>query len=123
MSAVVLPAASASLTSTQVIFSNSTCSAREWAAASANPGAKARQPMAQALSAGNSAETELVRISSSGVARPMLAGRRRLHRSVELRPEAEDKTDEWHLAARVVRPGGTARRMAPVHVLRAERVA
>src|SRR5580658_5174104 len=65
MSAVVLPAASASFTSTQVIFSNSTRSVCARGAARADPAASIREAVPPAINIGKECETEPMRMSFS----------------------------------------------------------
>src|SRR5882672_2133153 len=63
MSAVVLPAASADFTSTQVIFSNSTRSACARGAARADPAASTREAVPPAINISKECETEPTRMS------------------------------------------------------------
>src|SRR5882762_6537762 len=63
MSAVVLPAASAAFTSTQVIFSNSTRSAFARGAARADPAASIREAVPPAINIRKECETEPMRMS------------------------------------------------------------
>src|SRR5260370_42268080 len=65
MSAVVLPAASADFTSTQVIFSNSTRSACARGAARADPAASIREAVRPAINISKACETEPMRMSFS----------------------------------------------------------
>src|SRR6266403_219404 len=65
MSAVVLPAASAAFTSTQVIFSNSTRSACARGKARADPAASIRETVPPAINISKECETESVRKSFS----------------------------------------------------------
>src|SRR5436190_7955483 len=65
MSAVVLPAASAAFTSTQVIFSNSTRSACARGAAHADPAASTREAVAPAINISKECETESITMSFS----------------------------------------------------------
>src|SRR6201989_3025530 len=65
MSAVVLPAASAAFTSTQVIFSNSTRSTCARGAARADPAASIRDAMPPAINISKECETEPKRMSFS----------------------------------------------------------
>src|SRR5204863_4610395 len=65
MSAVVLPAASADLTSTQVIFSNSTRSACARGAAREDPAASIRGAVPPAINISKECETEPMRMSFS----------------------------------------------------------
>src|SRR4029077_18775172 len=65
MSAVVLPAASAACTSTQVIFSNSTRSACARGAARADPAASIREAVPPAINISKESETEPMRMSFS----------------------------------------------------------
>src|SRR5438067_10763328 len=65
MSAVVLPAASAAFTSTQVIFSNSTRSACARGAAQADPAASTREAVPPATNISKECETEPMRMSFS----------------------------------------------------------
>src|ERR1700726_4325748 len=65
MSAVVLPAASADFTSTQVIFSNSTGSACARGAARADPAASIREAVPPAIDISKECETEPLRMSFS----------------------------------------------------------
>jgi hypothetical protein len=65
MSAVVLPAASADFTSTQVIFSNSTRSACARGAACADPAASIREAVPPAINLNKECGTELMRMSFS----------------------------------------------------------
>src|SRR6476660_4066984 len=65
MSAVVLPAASAAFTSTQVIFSNSTRSACARGAARADPAANIREAVPPAINISKECETEPMRMSFS----------------------------------------------------------
>src|SRR5271170_4394233 len=65
MSAVVLPAASADFTSTQVIFSNSTRSACARGAARADPAASIREAVPPAINISKECETEPMRMSFS----------------------------------------------------------
>src|SRR5215831_16368995 len=65
MSAVVLPAASAAFTSTQVIFSNSTRSACVRCAARADPAASIREAGPPAINISKECETEPISISFS----------------------------------------------------------
>src|ERR1700720_4694801 len=65
MSAVVLPAASADFTSTQVIFSNSTRSACARGAARADPAASTREAVPPAINISKECETEPMRMSFS----------------------------------------------------------
>src|SRR6476620_8108937 len=65
MSAVVLPAASAAFTSTQVIFSNSTRSACARGAARADPAASIREAVPPAINISKECETEPMRMSFS----------------------------------------------------------
>src|SRR5690349_3623748 len=63
MSAVVLPAASAAFTSTQVIFSNSTRSACARGAACADPATSIREAVPPAINISKECETEPMRMS------------------------------------------------------------
>src|SRR5438105_12560035 len=65
MSAVVLPAASAVFTSTQVIFSNSTRSACARGAAHADPAASTRDAVPTAINVSKDCETEPITMSFS----------------------------------------------------------
>src|SRR6476620_9033090 len=65
MSAVVLPAASAAFTSTQVIFSNSTRSACARGAVGADPAASIREAVPPAINISKECETEPMRMSFS----------------------------------------------------------
>src|SRR5438445_13216169 len=65
MSAVVLPAASADFTSTQVIFSNSTRSACARGAVRADPAASIREAVPPAINISKECETEPMRMSFS----------------------------------------------------------
>src|SRR5207302_11082913 len=65
MSAVVLPAASAAFTSTQVIFSNSTRSVCARGAARADPPAGIREAVPPAINISKECETEPMRMSFS----------------------------------------------------------
>src|SRR3954468_3658146 len=65
MSAVVLPAASAAFTSTQVIFSNSTRSACARGAAHADPAASTREAVPPAVNISKECETESITMSFS----------------------------------------------------------
>src|SRR5205807_3771872 len=65
MSAVVLPAASADFTSTQVIFSNSTRPACARGAARADPAASIREAVPPAINISKECETEPMRMSFS----------------------------------------------------------
>src|SRR5215469_4912391 len=65
MSAVVLPAASAAFTSTQVIFSNSTRSSCSRGAARADPAASIREAVPPAINISKECETEPMRMSFS----------------------------------------------------------
>src|ERR1700682_5020100 len=65
MSAVVLPAASADFTSTQVFFSNSTRSACARGAARADPAASIREAVPPAINISKECETEPMRMSFS----------------------------------------------------------
>src|SRR5438477_1000519 len=65
MSAVVLPAASAAFTSTQVIFSNSTRSVCARGAARADPAAGIREAVPPAINISKECETEPMRMSFS----------------------------------------------------------
>src|SRR5437762_676909 len=65
MSAVVLPAASAAFTSTQVIFSNSTRSVCARGAARADPPASIREAVPPAINISKECETEPMRMSFS----------------------------------------------------------
>src|SRR6266567_2675013 len=65
MSAVVLPAASADFTSTQVIFSNSTRSARARGAVRADPASSIREAVPPAINISKECETEPMRMSFS----------------------------------------------------------
>src|SRR6266550_3898654 len=65
MSAVVLPAASAAFTSTQVIFSNSTRSVCARGAARADPRASIREAVPPAINISKECETEPMRMSFS----------------------------------------------------------
>src|SRR5437868_14050476 len=65
MSAVVLPAASAAFTSTQVIFSNSTRSACARGAAHADPAASTREAVPPAINISKECETESITMSFS----------------------------------------------------------
>src|SRR3977135_901937 len=65
MSPVVLPAASADFTSTQVIFSNSTRSACARGAARADPAASTREAVPPAINISKECETEPTRMSFS----------------------------------------------------------
>src|SRR6266566_8432764 len=65
MSAVVLPAASADFTSTQVIFSNSTRSACARRAVRADPAASIREAVPPAINISKECETEPMRMSFS----------------------------------------------------------
>src|SRR5213596_1465408 len=65
MSAVVLPAASADFTSTQVIFSNSTRSACARGAVRADPAASIREAVPPAINIRKECETEPMRMSFS----------------------------------------------------------
>src|SRR5882724_1300552 len=65
MSAVVLPAASAAFTSTQVIFSNSTRSVCARGAAPADPPASIREAVPPAINISKECETEPMRMSFS----------------------------------------------------------
>src|SRR5215469_10549697 len=65
MSAVVLPAASAVFTSTQVIFSNSTRSACARGAAHADPAASNREAVPPAINISKECETESITMSFS----------------------------------------------------------
>src|SRR4029077_17151783 len=65
MSAVVLPAASAAFTSTQVIFSNSTRSACARGAAHADPAASIREAVPLAINISKEYETEPISMSFS----------------------------------------------------------
>src|SRR5712692_9051533 len=65
MSAVVLPAASADFTSTQVLFSNSTRSACARGAARADPAASIRETVPPAINISKECETEPMRMSFS----------------------------------------------------------
>src|SRR3984893_8409250 len=65
MSAVVLPAASAAFTSTQVIFSNSTRSACARGSARADPAASIREAVPPAINISKECETEPMRMSFS----------------------------------------------------------
>src|SRR5881275_970168 len=65
MSAVVLPAASAAFTSTQVIFSNSTRSVCARGAARADPAASIREAVPPAINISKECETESMRMSFS----------------------------------------------------------
>src|SRR5438876_8097151 len=65
MSAVVLPAASAAFTSTQVIFSNSTRSACARGAARADPATNIRETVPPAINIRKECETEPMRMSFS----------------------------------------------------------
>src|SRR6202040_2903782 len=65
MSAVVLPAASAAFTSTQVIFSNSTRSACARGAARADPAVSIREAVPPAINISKECETEPTRMSFS----------------------------------------------------------
>src|SRR2546421_2957680 len=65
MSAVVLPAASAAFTSTQVIFSNSTRSACARGAAHADPAASIRGAVPPAINITKKCETESITMSFS----------------------------------------------------------
>src|SRR5580704_1006073 len=62
MSAVVLPAASADFTSTQVIFSNSTRSACARGAVCADPAASIREAVPPAINISQECETEPMRM-------------------------------------------------------------
>src|SRR5215469_1509117 len=65
MSAVVLPAASAAFTSTQVIFSNSTRSSCARGAVRADPAANIREAVPPAINISKECETEPMRMSFS----------------------------------------------------------
>src|SRR5438552_18738609 len=65
MSAVVLPAASAAFTSTQVIFSNSTRSACARGTAHADPAASTREAVPPAINISKECETESITMSFS----------------------------------------------------------
>src|SRR5947207_3634022 len=65
MSAVVLPAASAAFTSTQVIFSNSTRSTCARGAAHADPAASTRETVPPAINISKECETESITMSFS----------------------------------------------------------
>src|SRR6476659_10607797 len=65
MSAVVLPAASAAFTSTQVIFSNSTRSACAGGAAHADPAPSIREAVPPAINISKECEAESITMSFS----------------------------------------------------------
>src|SRR5689334_23028767 len=65
MSAVVLPAASAAFTSTQVIFSNSTRSSCPRGAAHPDPAASTREAVPPAINISKECETESIPMSFS----------------------------------------------------------
>src|SRR6478736_8195310 len=108
MSAVVLPAASAAFTSTQVIFSNSTRSACARGAARADPAASIREVVPPAINISKECETEPMRMSFSFPHKHKLAAvlteNRQFYKFIIITiivPSAHDSVDLlWHADTR-----------------------